>query len=356
MNKTGIAWTDFTWNPVIGCSRVSPGCEQCWAEHLVATRLAKNPKLPVYRDLARVRENGEPQWLGTTRFLPERLEEPLKRRKPARIFVCDMSDLFHDSVTDEQLDRVFAVVAACASFDRGVIFQVLTKRANRMRRYFTDPGLRARIATRAAQRCEDGDNAHDWLLYGESWPLPNLWLGVTVEDQQRADERIPELLATPAAVRFLSCEPLLEPVDIRRWTALGIECSQCEWRGSEADATERHFEDAGPDDEEFACPSCGAPCGHRPINERLDWTIIGGESGPRARPFDLAWARSIVAQCRAAGVAPFVKQLGSNAIYSPTDGAREESSAPWPTKDNAGADPAEWPADLRVREFPTVTP
>ena len=134
-------------------------------------------------------------------------------------------------------------------------------------------------------------------------PWPNVWLGTTVEDQQRADERLPHLVSVPAVVRFLSCEPLLERVDLTRWLPWGFR------RG-------------------------------------IDWVIIGGESGPGARPFMLHWARDLVAQCRGAGVAPFVKQLGSR----PTDSITDVH-----LRDSAGGDMAEWPADLRVREFPVVT-
>lgn len=306
---TEIAWTDRTWNPVRGCSRVSEGCMRCYAEG-IAYRFS-GPGKP-FNGLVR-RVNGHAQWSGKVVTVESSLLEPLSWRKPARVFVNSMSDLFHEDVPDAFIDQVFAVMAAA----RQHTFQILTKRADRMREYLSADKL---------ELLDRFDAASDDWTHGtceDTWPLPNVWLGVSVEDQKYADERIPLLLQTPAAVRFISAEPLLGPVDlsaIKRTRAEGYM---------------------------------------RPLDGRfrtLDWVIVGGESGPGARPFDLAWPRSIVQQCKAAGVPVFVKQLGARPIVA--DG-RPGCSEFSPVllrgfKAGKGGNPEEWPADLRVREFPGV--
>lgn len=341
-NNTSIEWTDRTWNPVRGCSRVSPGCVNCYAEG-IAARFSK-PGL-AYEGLAK-RVGGEARWTGQVRLIRDALTEPLSWRKPQRIFVNSMSDLFHEALTNEQIALVFGAMAAAPQHT----FQVLTKRADRMREWFKwaeeyepdEGGIGPHRAMYDAI-CHDGENSwpESWdsdgpLPLGDSWPLKNVWLGVSVEDQVRAGERIAELVRTPAAVRFLSCEPLLEHI------ALGLLGTMPKDWGM----------------------------GYAPICSRLNWVIIGGESGRNARPFDVQWARSIVKECADADVACFVKQLGA----VPFDGTQ---SQPKPTGafrtnpstlkrqaqftlttlglDSAkGGDPREWPADLRVRQFPEV--
>jgi len=201
--KTKIQWTDATWSPVSGCSKVSAGCKHCYAER-DWPRLAKNPKSPYFgRDFTDVRCH------------PERLDQPLRWRKPRRIFVNSMSDLFHESVPDSFIDEVFAVMSRCGddttprfdAFDAHQ-FQVLTKRPARMRRYMEDE-IRGSAVCARRLKYRGGS-----LI---EWPPPNVWLGVSVEDQATADERIPILLQTPAAVRFVSAEPLLNPVDLSQW-------------------------------------------------------------------------------------------------------------------------------------------
>lgn len=283
---TGIEWTDATWNPIRGCSRVSPGCENCYAER-VAARFSGDG-MP-YEGLARIGKNG-PRWTGKVRLIQDVLEEPLRWKKPRRVFVNSMSDLFHENLTDTEIGKMFGVMAVA----RRHTFQVLTKRPNRMQSWFSP---RAPI-------------------------IPNVWLGVSVEDQQRADERIPLLLATPAAVRFVSYEPALGPVDLR-------------------------------------------PYLYGDVTPHLDWVIVGGESGPGARPFDVAWARDVVAQCRAAGVACFTKQIGSaptarseadlsDSVWRALDITEGQVFFPvsWRPRDRKGGNMAEWPEDIRVREFP----
>jgi protein gp37 len=224
---TKIEWAEETWNPTAGCSLASPGCTNCYAMR-AAWRMGNNPKTPQYRGLTMVTKAG-PVWTGEVRLVEQKLAEPLKRRKPTLYFVNSMSDLFHESLPDEDIDRVFAVMEQATHHK----YQILTKRAERMARY-----TQARYAH----------------------PPPHIWLGVSVEDQRRADERIPHLLDARAAVRFLSCEPLLELLNLRPWI------------------------------------------------DRLDWVIAGAESGPSARPMELDWVRSLRDQCVAAGVAFFFKQ------------------------------------------------
>jgi protein gp37 len=303
---TGIAWTDATWNPLRGCSRVSEGCRFCYAEG-VAARFS-GPGLP-YEGLARSTPQG-PRWTGKIRLVPEVLDQPLRWRRPRRIFVNSMSDLFHEDVPFAFIDRVFAVMA----LSYWHTFQVLTKRPARLREYLSHthgPGnVLARVLHHAREIEKPRGYVHPDSL---GWPYRNVWLGVSVEDQRAADERIPELLATPAAVRFLSCEPLLGPVN---------PCAVPDRKTRPAEFSTRYT----------------------PLGD-LDWVIVGGESGRGARRMEEAWARSLVEQYRVAGVPVFVKQLGS--VW-----ARE--SKHWPHGDSKGGDPEEWPEDLRVREMPEV--
>lgn len=474
---TTIEWTrgddgalGKTWNPVTGCTKVSPGCAHCYAETVAARFWAKQYPFIETRDGSfvdglRAREFADVQ------CHEDRLDAPLRWRKPRRVFVNSMSDLFHKDVPDEFIDRVFAVMALTPQH----VFQCLTKRAERMRLYMSAADLPNRIAkaidavlvdrehepiekwaeipgysgyeasthgnVRSANgalstgqnpRCDreqvtlwnqgeprtwfihalvlmawrglpsegqearhrngdKGDNRLANLLWGtrsenqqdkvrhgaiggpqkltreqtveirharakgatqqsvadrfgvsrslvsmiesgdvwgnpfDIWPLRNVWLGCSVENQHFADERIPLLLQTPAAVRFVSAEPLLGPVNVEpflQYPPLHDDHKMTfggrEWRG-------------------------------------LDWVIAGGESGSGARPCDLAWIRSIVAQCKAAGLPAFVKQLGAVPIYRtlpPFNGAQGLRSNGEKLKDRKGGDPSEWPADLRVRQFP----
>ncbi len=303
---TKIQWTNQTWNPVVGCSIVSSGCRECYAMRLAGGRLRNTE---AYRGLTEPSKAG-PVWNGKVRLLEDRLDQPLRWRKPRRIFVNSMGDLFHENIPDGYIDRVFAVMALAPRHQ----FQILTKRAERMREYMT------------AERCdqinaEAGTLAHWDDMPTASWPLPNVWLGVSVEDQKRADERIPHLLRTPAAVRWISAEPLLAPVDFTPWLE-DKEPTAAQAYGPRGMHYIRH----------------GAPW--------LDWVVIGGESGPKARPFDLQWGRDLIQQCEAAGVPVFMKQLGARPMTDSAQGLRF-----WP-KDKKGADMSEWPADLRVREYP----
>jgi protein gp37 len=336
-DKSAIQWTDATWNPTRGCSRVSEGCRHCYAE-VVAARFSGKGK--PYEGLARYLEhrdnvgpNGvrrEPRWTGEVRFVAEALDLPLRWKRPRRIFVNSMSDLFHEKVQDEWIDRIFAVmVDAGRESDAGRqspnylglrshVFQVLTKRPNRMHAYMRDPETPVRIAGWFKGN-------HLQRVPGQqltTWPPQAVWFGVSVEDQETADERIPLLLDTPAALRWVSYEPALGSLDFSHDTEIGIRTWLREVEG---------------------CP-------------RLDWVVIGGESGPGARPFDLAWARSAIGQCRAAGVPVFVKQLGSKPHDRNTivwfEGTEVTKFRPEMVRDRKGGDMSEWPEDLRVREYP----
>lgn len=287
--KSKIEWTDRTWNPVVGCIRVSDGCRNCYAERMAA-RLASTPKAPQYGGLARHSAFG-PRWTGLVRTLPEKLVEPLRWRKPRRVFVCSMSDLFHEDVPNAFIAAVFGVMAACPQHT----FQVLTKRPERARWW-----LRATSAWADpvdAVRCFAVAEVH--IRVDESntpgWPLPNVWLGTSVEDQATADARIPELLQCPAAVRFISYEPALGPVDLSRW--LPKPCRAMFF-------------------DEEAAKAYGVPVGEEVSgtlrNEPLlNWVIAGGESGPGARPAHPDWFRSVRDQCQTAGVPFFFKQWGA---------------------------------------------
>ena len=314
-DSTAIEWTDATWNPVTGCSVISPGCTNCYAMKLAGTRLRHHESRA---GLTRDTKAG-PVWTGETRLNKQWLTQPLRWKRPRRIFVCAHGDLFHESVPDEWIDRVFALVGLAPQHT----FQVLTKRSKRMREYVT--------------KLEDEPFAHTLRRMAEAWPHPisqdmivngpNVWLGVSVEDQQRADERIPDLLATPAAIRFLSCEPLLGPVDLNGIQAERFcpEDHELDWKFNCLETGDYYWFECGDFTEGGDGPDRAT---------RIDWVIVGGESGTGARPMEVRWASDIVHQCRSAGVSVFVKQLGS-AIHGE---AHKEFDA--------------FPADLRVREFP----
>jgi len=258
-------------------------------------------------DHAGLAEHG--RWVAGPRFLPKRLSVPLRRRKPTGFAVALMGDLFHDHVADAKIDDMFGVMAATPHHR----YYLLTKRAARMAAWFAAqredrPGFRVMHYPSGA--C------------GAQWPLRNVWLGVSVENQATADERIPHLLRCPAAVRWVSAEPLLGPMDLRH---VGhTPCADCR------DALAR--------------------MAHGKAGARLDWVVAGGESGPKARPFDLAWARSVRDQCRSAGVPYFLKQLGS--AWARANGRPGYAMPGAGPADRAGADPSEFPEDLRVRQWP----
>ena len=290
MGKTKIEWTEYVWNPVTGCSVTSPGCTNCYAMKLAGTRLAHHPSRAGLTQDTKVGQ----VWTGEVRLNEDWLIQPLKWKRPRRIFVCAHGDLFHENVPDEWIDRVFAVMALAPQHT----FQVLTKRSARMRDYMDRACGRIgdqAMALRRTPLCIAkglGPNGLGPLGHIEPgrqwWPLPNVWLGVSVEDQARADERIPDLLETPAAKRWISAEPLLGPVDLTNIT--GAEKSR-----------------------EYGSPVHGwsAIWKNNGLGRAwLDWVVVGGESGPGARPMHPDWARSLRDQCQAAGVPFFFKQVG----------------------------------------------
>lgn len=317
---SAIEWTDETWNPVTGCTKVSAGCKNCYAEG-VAKRFWGDRKF------------------GDVEMHTDRLRQPFRWRKPKRVFVNSMSDLFHEDVPDYFVAAVFAAMSGA----RNHTFQVLTKRPKRMHEVVSSPEFRRLVSDQVLARgfhpYAEIDPTRD-----QGWPLPNVWLGVSVEDQATADERIPVLLRTPAAVRFLSCEPLLGPVRLDELRE-GDDIAHA-LEGKRTSALGRR--DRKP----------------RVAYEtnRVDWVIVGGESGPGARPCNVDWMRSIVGQCKTAGVPVFVKQLGARPVWSEQDrqseDLRELPLRLWrePLLSRKGSDPSEWPEDLRVREFPEVTP
>lgn len=310
MNATTIEWTDATWNPVTGCTAVSDGCRHCYAASLAATRLAH---LHRYSGLAR-RERGRGAWTGKVTLHEDALTQPLRWRRrtsrknpgaPWMAFACDMSDLFHANVPFDFIDRVFAAFALTP----WVHWQVLTKRPERMEEYAARGDIMDAVVRLGGLEAEG------------TMPLRNVWLGTSVENQQTADTRIPHLLRCPAAVSFVSLEPLLQAVDLSAWL----------WCSFPEAASGHTYRD-----------------GYAP-RDALQWVIVGGESGPDARPCDVKWIRSIVGQCRAAGVACFVKQLGANSVDSQSQPGSEYRFS---LRDHRGGDPSKWPADLRVRQWP----
>lgn len=267
MAKSRIEWCDEVWNPIVGCSRVSPGCDRCYA-----ARLAHRGMTEVHRGLTKLRTGGKRagvDWNGKIRTVPEKLEDPLRWQRARRVFVNSMSDLFHPGVSFEFAKEMFSVMSACWDAGRRHEFLLLTKRPDRMLDFFS--WMSSRVGK--------------W----PTWPLPNVWLGVSTEDQATFDERVPKLLRCPAVVHWVSAEPLLEFVDMSEGVGL------------------------------------------------LDWCVIGGESGPGARKCDHRWIAQMIGNIH--GDMPvFVKQLGENTNVL--------------TQSKKGGDPTEWPEDIREREWP----
>ncbi|ASY45011.1 hypothetical protein CJD35_11575 [Sphingobium xenophagum] len=322
---THIEWTDATVNAINGCTVLSPGCINCYAMRLAGTRLRDHPSR---KGLTSDSKAG-PVWNGTVRLNESALLQPLRWKRPRRIFWNAHGDIFHPAVPDEWIDRCFAVMALTPHH----IHQVLTKRAGRMRAYFTTPlnslfNTRLSLMQDAAYRImatfsgawneARAMQARDAVTAALKWTddrtnvgFHNVWLGVSVEDQKRALERIPDLLATPAAVRWLSCEPLLGPIyltDIADGgsTVLDPECwGDCDCSGL-----------FGPD------PGCRRLGGDGTLTRKIDWVVVGGESGPGARPMHPDWARDLRDQCAAADVPFFFKQWGD---WTPGENVKRQS-------------------------------
>ncbi|MDK1386327.1 phage Gp37/Gp68 family protein [Sinorhizobium sp. 8-89] len=292
---TKIEWTDATWNPITGCAVVSPGCTNCYAMKLAGTRLKNHTSR---KGLTKDTKAG-PVWTGEVRFNREWLDQPLRWTKPRMIFVCAHGDLFAEGVPDEWIDQVFAVMALSPQHT----FQVLTKRPERMRDYLSSTDTYLRILGAAdplrAARPELGDVPISDTRHMSHWP--HVWLGVSVEDQKRADERIPILLDTPAAVRWISAEPLLGPIDLKGLREFNPEGKP--W----VDALSGAVTSGG-------VPRSRRECGMNVRTSwelpKLDWVVAGGESGPGARPMHPNWARELRDQCAAVGVPFLFKQWG----------------------------------------------
>lgn len=258
-DKTGIEWTDATWNPVVGCSVTSPGCKNCYAMGMAARLEAMGGKAGAkYAGLTTRSKAGRPVWNGTVRLDETCLDRPLRWKRPRRIFVNSMSDLFHERLPFVEVARVFEAIGASISLGRGHVFQILTKRPQRMVEYFDWAAGRPDV---------DRASRHRSAILPAQWP--GVWLGVSVEDQRSADERIPILLCLPASRYWISAEPLLGPISLAKVPRIIRDF--------------RH----------------------------LDWVVAGGESGPGARPMHPDWARSLRDQCGEAEIPFLFKQWGS---------------------------------------------
>lgn len=360
MGDTKIQWANKVWNCVRGCSRISPGCGgktgegSCYAERhasrFCGTReliTGKRVNLPFY---GYATNDHGPRWTGLVTPLPDNLSEPLRWKKPARIFVNSMSDLFHKDVPFEYIAAVFGVMALCPQHT----FLVLTKRADVMAEWFK--WVDAQDAAGGSGRnpwTECVVSANDSLYENNDkkgpehpeesigpldgpWPLPNVHLGVSAENQKYADERIPLLLQCPAAVHWVSVEPQLGPVSLEAFLP---------------------FKGLGA--------GCIAGCGggiHAPNCRHtfIRWCVDGGESGPGARPFNVAWARALRDECMAAGIPWFFKQMGAYCISDSDDDRRwvGDMMLPHPFRirtRGGGKSQEQHPEDIRIQEYP-VTP
>ena len=286
---TTIAWTDETINPIVGCSRVagSPGCERCYAA--TAAKTARLQQFPQYQKVAK--------WNGTVEFVESQLIKPYEWKKSKKIFICSMADIFHENVPFDWVEEIFYMIENCPQHT----FQILTKRPERMIEFF------------------------DWYIARNSdhsvelqWTMPdNIWLGVSCENQAMADKRIPLLMQIPAKVRFLSCEPLLEPINLSKFLPI-------EWSEIAEDWIE-------------SWPGIGSYSTDYP-----NWIIVGLESGSNARRCDLQAVHSIINQCQTAKVKVFCKQLGT--VWAKESGTYKQ--------DRKGASPELWDKSFNVQEFP----
>lgn len=346
---SSISWTDETWNPTVGCRRVSPGCENCYAERVAHRGMSKQ-----HRGLTVLGKSGI-RWNGKVNLVEDRLLDPLRWRKPRKIFVDSMSDLFYSGVPQGHRDLAVCVMLMADWHT----FQVLTKRAPEMRAYFADADTYRRLAEVAfpvisRMMSDDGvypvapfsmGDALRRVINFRKFPCDWLWLGVSIEDQQRCDERLMELVHTRASVRFVSYEPALEDVDF------GLE---------------RQIPDSGV---------------VLRVADLIHQIIIGGESGGGARPFNIAWLRNTIRQCRESFLPLFVKQIGSNPIDCTTPTGRTDGHLKYISipkggvrpgarlacafcdhagvtfaTDGKGEDAAQWPEGFRIRQWPTDHP
>jgi protein gp37 len=304
-DKTGISWSEATWNPLVGCQIKSAGCKFCYAMK-DAHRLSKKLGVGKYDDLTFESAGGQILWNGKVRLWEPALDQPLRWGRPRLIFTNSMSDLFYEEVQRDWQDSIVAVMAL--SMLRRHEFQTLTKRPDVMQRYLCDPETPERVANEMARimLARQGANGGKGVKPARTpahlrpaFPLPNCWWGISAEDQETYEEREPFLCDTPGAIRFISYEPAIGPLRLKE--------STLRW---------------------------------------LDWIIVGGESGDGARPFDLQWARDIIAQCAGTRVKVYVKQLGSKPIAG---------LLPYPST-GKGDRLGEWPEGLKVQHFPRPAP
>ena len=311
--ETNISWTDHTFNPWIGCTKVSPGCKHCYAEVDHFPRVQRSRGIELWNPHGKRHTTSTTYWKQPIKWNRTAGEEGVRRR----VFCASLADVFEDRVDlIEPLARLLKIIHLTPCLD----WQLLTKRPEHVARRLH---LVKSMAPTGDRDINDGAELASQWLHGS--PMPNLWLGTSVEDNLRAEQRIPHLFRIPATMRFLSVEPLLERVDLSPFLCgtvssqhdLATEDAKCVWAGSAWE-------------------------GEKPI----DWVIVGGESGHMARPCHVEWIRKVAADCTAAGIPCFVKQLGSNIV-----GANGE---PMTLMDAKGGNPSEWPEDLRRQESPVV--
>lgn len=329
--NSAIQWTDTTWNPLAGCTWASSGCDRCYAA-IMACRLeamaradieaGKDPgRKAKYIGITNKNSAGRIMFNGKVNLDYAALLEPFSWRRPRRVFVNSMSDLFHKDVPYDFIARVFAVMAMTPQHT----YQVLTKRPDRMAEIITQLYDRDAMDITLSIIGNWWDDIPSKRITTEhvNAPLSNVWAGCSVEDQRRADERIPHLLRVPARVRFLSCEPLLGPIELWHF-----------------DEEEQALRGVGIIRSGGMTPSTpdSLPEGYDDSYPGIDWVICGGESGHGARPMHPDWARSLRDQCQAAGVPYFFKQWGE---YAPGYTAEIRSARP---RIHMASDGATWPA------------
>lgn len=320
MTTTTIAWTDMAWNPLRGCSRVSEGCRNCYAEGIAARFSGAGL---AYEGLGKfvVLQDGskDARWTNRVVTVPKKLTDPLHWRRPRRVFVNSMSDLFHPQVPFSFIAAVFGVMAMCQQHT----FQVLTKRPEVAADFFawlTDENPSATLLHHAVHNGVQANQISRGVLAKSRWPLHNVHLGVSVENQQAANERVPVLLQLPAHVRWVSYEPALEYVDFHAIQIPGSTEGLCF-----SALVEQHDDRYGSS------------------RTLLDWIVIGGESAHGARPFEVTWIDRLFEQTQDTDCTVFPKQLGAKPTLH---------GVPMILNDAAGSDPSEWPERLRLQRGP----
>lgn len=336
---SSIGWCNATWTIAVGCTRVDHRCDNCYAIPFVHRGLHES-----HRGVTKIRPKDAARpgvdWNGTVRTLPERLADPLRWRKPRRIFVGSMTDLFHPQIPFEYVAAVFGVMQATPWHT----YLLLTKRPDRQFDFFEWTATRSNgdPVMEPDYKC----HVRAWETVRRpfertGWPLPNVHLGVSVSDQPTADDAIPKHLRSPAALHWVSYEPALGSLSLARWMSQTSSCCDASMQGGNW------------------CCACDRYATPRP---RIGWVVAGGESGPRARDYDVKWGIDVADECRASGVPFFFKQLGSRPAGDGGGGAIthgdrgrwfEHRGRTYEFSSRNGDVPAEWPVQLRVQQFPT---